>query len=112
VILWRELDRGRGLVLWGKRGRGEILWSPVLNLIKKRGQDNLPPSYERWCLIHFVHFFAATIRDRLTGLDGLEGVALDAYVGFVFLRVGRLSLAFATARTTAHSVSSSKIYLV
>jgi hypothetical protein len=93
--------------------KGEIFWRAVLNkMAKKKGQDNPAPSYERWRLIHLVHFLAATFRDRLTGLDGLEGVALDAYVAFVFLGVSRLGRAFAAAGTTAHSVSSSKIYVV
>jgi hypothetical protein len=79
------------------------LWKSAHNrTIKKGGRITCPLAPERWRLIHLVHFLAATIRYLLTGLDGLEGVALDADVGFVFFGVCRLCRTFAAARTTAH----------
>jgi 23S rRNA A1618 N6-methylase RlmF len=80
-------------------------------MTKKGGRITCPLSHERWDLVHFVHFLAATIRGRIIGLDGLEGVALGAHVVFVFLGVRRLGRAFAAAGTTAHFASSSMTFI-
>jgi hypothetical protein len=73
---------------------------------KKGGRFPCPLRHEVKWLVHLVHFFAATLRGRLSGLHGFEGVALDAHVGLVFFGFGRLILAFAATSTTAHLASS------
>ena len=75
---------------------GHIFRSP-----QKKGRVSPPQIAGLWCLVHFVHLLAATLRRRLFGGHGLEGVALDADIGLIFLGLGR---GFATARTTAHVV--------
>jgi hypothetical protein len=74
------------------------------NLTKKGAGFPAPSGLKLRFLVHFVHFLAATLRSRLFGGHRLEGIALDAYIGFVFLRLRRLGRSFATARTTAHVV--------